>query len=260
MSPLAVDARRPATGVRPVRPRSGGGRRWLRRLAVAAVSATTLVAAAIAILWPLTPGVGDLPSRVRAELAAHGTQPLAALPHPDRVGQAVVATENSRFYSDQGVDVIGVGRVALDALRGQDTGGATLEQQLAKLEYGGSWPGPLAKVRQLELALKIAHSFSKPTILRLYLSAAYYGAGHYGLTAAAAGYFGRAPSQLSWGQAALLAGLVQAPSVYDPYVHYGLARQREREVLQRLVDTGRLTEQQASAAFATPLHLLPSGS
>lgn len=227
---------------------------------LAALALVILVAATVAVLWPLTPSVADLPARVRSDLAAHGAQPLPTLPRPDRVGQAVVATENSRFYSDHGVDVIGLARVAVDAVRGQDTGGATLEQQLAKLEYGATWPGPLAKVQQVELALKISAAFSKPTILRLYLSAAYYGSGHYGVGAAARGYFGVSPSELNWGQAAMLAGLVQAPSSYDPYAHFAVARQREQEVLQRLVDTGRLTATQAHAAFRAPLHLQPAGS
>jgi hypothetical protein len=234
-------------------------RRWARRLLLVVVALVALVAAGILALWPMTPSVSDLPARVRAELRAHRAEPLRVLPRPDRVGQAVIATENSRFYSDHGVDVIGLARLAADAIRGQDTGGATLEQQLAKLVYGGSWPGPLAKVQQVELALKISHSYPKPTILRLYLSAAYYGAGHYGVVDAARGYFGLSPSQLSWGQAALLAGLVQAPSVYDPYLHYGLARHREREVLDRLVDTGVLTATQARSAFAAPLQLAPAG-
>lgn len=226
---------------------------------MAAGAIIALVAAGGSVLWPLTPGVGDLSQRVRAELADHHSQPLSALPRPDRVGQAIVATENSRFWSDPGVDVIGLARVALAALHGQNTGGATLEQQLAKLEYPSAWPGPLAKLQQVELAVKIADSLPKTKILRLYLSAAYYGHGYYGIKAAAHGYFGVPVSRLTWGQAAMLAGLVQAPSDYEPYQHFRLAREREQEVLQRLVDTGRLTPGEARAAFAAPLQLRPVG-
>jgi len=89
----------------------------------------------------------------------------------------------------------------------------------------------------------------------MYLSAVYFGHGFYGLPAAARGYFATAPADLSWAQASMLAGLVQAPSAYDPYAHLDLARRRQRHVLDQLVATGTLTASQADTAFAAPLGL-----
>jgi membrane peptidoglycan carboxypeptidase len=92
------------------------------------------------LLWALTPPVDDLQRRVADRLATHGATELGALPVPDRVGQAVVATEDSRFFSDHGVDPRGVVRGLLGGLAGNEDGGATLDQQLAKLLYTRNAP------------------------------------------------------------------------------------------------------------------------
>jgi len=92
-------------------------------------------------------------------------------------------------------------------------------------------------------------------VLRLYLAEVYFGHGFYGLPAAARGYFGVAPAALSWAQASMLAGLVLAPSAFDPLHDLPAARARERHVLNRLVATHVLSSAQADAAFAAPLGL-----
>ena len=112
-----------------------------------------------------------------------------------------------------------------------------------------------AKVEQIELSFKLEAQYSKPQILEMYLAEVYFGHGFYGLPAAARGLFGVAPADLSWAQASLLAGLVQAPSAYDPYRHQDLAKQRQRHVLERLVATHTLSQAQADAAYADPLGL-----
>ncbi len=206
---------------------------------------------AVAALWPLTPSVVDAEQRVGARLAAHGAQDPHAMPVPNKVGDGVIATEDSRFYSHHGLDVLGVIRAAYGFAHGwSDPGGATLDQQLAKNLYTPGRSGFLPKLEQVELAFKFEARYSKPQILEMYLSAVYFGHGFYGLPAAARGYFGVAPNALSWGQASLLAGLVQAPSAYDPYAHPGRARLRQRHVLDRLVATHVLTPAAADAAYA----------
>lgn len=210
----------------------------------------------IAMLWPLTPGVGDAEARIAAQLASVNATDPHALPIPNKVGQAIVATEDSRFYSHHGIDLLGVARALVGLTRsGRDPGGATLDQQLAKRLYGAGWPGPLAKVEQAELAIKLDAHYAKAQILEMYLSDVYFGHGYWGLPAAARGYFGVAPADLSWAQASLLAGLVQAPSAYDPYAHLTKAKQRQADVLGRLVATHVLTEAQATTIAAQPLNL-----
>ena len=211
---------------------------------------------AVVLGWPLTASVDDAQARVDALLVAEHANGLGALPAPNRVGDAVIATENSRFFSDFGPDPISLLRTGLGrATGGRDQGAATLEMQLAKNLYTPGRTSMAAKLAQLELSVKLDRAFPKRTILRMYLDAAYYGHGYYGLADAARGYFGTGPDRLSWAQASMLAGLVQAPSAYDPYTHLDLAKSRQRHVLDRLVATHMLTASQADSAFKAPLNL-----
>src|SRR2546421_3039808 len=230
--------------------------RWLARFAVALLAVIALAVSAVMGLWPLTPSVTSAPALVTRILDTHGARHLSALPVPNRVGEAVIATENSRFSSDFGVDAVSLFRTLAGRFTGsRDTGAATLEIQLAKNLYTPGRSDVVAKVEQVELAFKLDARYTKDEILRMYLGGVYYGHGFYGLPDAAHGYFGTAPEWLTWGQASLLAGLVQAPSAYDPYTHLDLARQRQRHVIDRLVATHVLTAAQGEAAFAEPVRL-----
>jgi penicillin-binding protein 1A len=91
------------------------------------------------------------------------------------------------------------------------------------------------RLRAVGLAYKLESRYSKAQILDMYLNAIYFGHGFYGVERASRGYFGRSVNELSWGQATLLAGLPQAPSAFDPFVHPGLSRARQRDVLRQLV-------------------------
>jgi penicillin-binding protein 1A len=195
----------------------------------------------------LTPSVGDASDRVAAHLAAHDAPALQG-PVPAKVAAALVATEDSRFADTPGVDPLGLVREPLGGITGRDEGGATLEQQLVKNLYlAGSTTGLTGKAEDVVLALKLDRSWTKAQILRMYLDDGYYGHGLYGLTEASEGYFGVAPAQLTWAQASLLAGLFQAPSAYDPFVHQDAARARQQHVLDRLVATKRLSRSSADA-------------
>lgn len=248
------------TSVGPTHPGSHAApRRAARGLRVTlglAAAAVALIVAAVGVLWPATPAVADAGARVHAILAAHDGTALRTLPEPDRVGQALIATEDSRFRSTPGVDPVALARVVWSTVRGTgDTGGAGLAQQLAKNLYHPTGSAIWSEVQQVELAFKLEHSYSKDDILRMYLSAVYFGHGYYGVTQASRGYFGVDPSKLTWGQAALLAGLVQAPSADDPIDHPQRAVARERHVLRRLVATGVLGTAQAEAIAAQGLQL-----
>lgn len=224
------------------------------RIVAVPLAVLALVASAVLALWPLTPSVDSAPTVLNDILNAHGARRLAALPVPDRVGQAVIATENSRFSSDFGLDAVSLFRTAAGRFTGsRDTGAATIEIQLAKNLYTPGRSNLIAKLEQVELAFKLDTRYTKDEILRMYLGGVYYGHGFYGLVDAAHGYFGTLPQRLTWGEASMLAGLVQAPSAYDPYLHLDLARQRQRHVIDRLVATDVLTLAEGDAAFAEPL-------
>ncbi len=202
------------------------------------------------------PSVSDAPSRVAAILRAHHGTP-GSLPLPAKLADSVVAVEDEHFYSNVFLNVFdGAARAALATLRRRgDPGGSTIAQQLAKILYphGAGLGGTL---EEIGLGVKLALSFPKPQILEMYLNAVYFGNGYWGDVAAARGYFGVDPGQLTWAQAALLAGLPQAPTAYDPEVHLGLAKERQRHVLDQLVVNHLLTRTEADAASRAPLGLL----
>jgi penicillin-binding protein 1A len=206
--------------------------------------------------WVLTPSVDDAAARVRAHLAAHSAPALQGA-IPVKMADALIATENSRFYSVPGVDPISVLRAPFALAFNRDQGGATLEQQLAKNLYEQGSQALTAQAAEGVLALKLDASWSKAQILRMYLDDGYYGHGFYGLTSAANGYFGVPPAALTWSQASLLAGLFQAPSAYDPFRHPDVARARQAHVLNRLVAVGNLTRAEADRVLAEPWALRP---
>jgi penicillin-binding protein 1A len=226
-------------------------RRYLLRgvLALLVIAGTLLGGAEMA-----TPTVTGAPALVAAIDREHGSAPVPAEPSW-RVSEAIVAAEDGTFYSNDGIDVAGVGRALWGWFTGVDEGGSTITEQLAKVLYTGGRTGVSDRVAQVALALKLDGHYTKPAILSMYLSAIYFGNGYYGVLAASEGYFGLAPGRLTWTQASLLAGLPQAPSLLDPLEHLALARQRQSYVLDRLVTTGVLSRAQAAAAAAAPLDL-----
>ena len=246
-------------GVRPVARRRRGSRRP-RRLLRATIGLMLCLAVVAALAWAglefVVPSAADAETRT-AQLAASRGVVQFNEPTPPKVADALIATEDSQFRTNVGIDPAGVLRWARGTVTGAtvDTGGATIEQQLAKMLYTGGRRQPVDQVEQVGLALKLNADFSKAQILRMYLDTAYFGHGYYGLAAASEGYFGTSPELLDWQQAALLAGLVQAPSAYDPTVHPSLALSRRAHVLSRLAATGSLTAEQASKLKATPLGL-----
>ena len=230
-------------------------RRWALRAAavIVAVPLALLLAGAV-YLWTL-PGVGDAEARVRAILAAHRGA-LVAAPPPRRLGEAVVAIEDEHFYSNVAVNIAdGAGRAALATLqRGGDPGGSTIGQQLAKMLYphgGGLGWDPGRDRAGGEALARLLES----EVLAMYLNAAYFGNGYWGEEAAARGYFGSSPRRLTWTQAAMLAGLLQAPSAYDPVRHPRLARSRRHLVVDQLVDNRYLSPARGRAVLAEPLGL-----
>jgi membrane peptidoglycan carboxypeptidase len=237
-------------------PRRRRGRRALRGLAIVVVTLALLGLAAFGGLMALTPSAGNA-SQLAADQAAahHVTYP--GPPVPARFASALTATEDWRFYSEPGIDLYAVARVGFGYVTGHGgEGGATLYQQLAKLLYTGGRSSPPDEAKQVALAIKLYLTYPRAKILQMYADVVYFGNGFYGLRAASCGYFGVEPTALSWPQAAMLAGMVQGPSLDDPLTHPDNARTREEHVIGRLVATGKLTQAQASAALAIPLSSL----
>jgi hypothetical protein len=231
--------------------------RRLRRVAVVVAALAVLVAlvAGLAYRYAL-PDVHHAGARVRSSVLANGGT-IGHLSRTSKLAEAVVAVEDDRFYGNAYVNVLyGIARATVGAVRGGvDAGGSTLPQQLAKLLYYGTNENVPDSLKELALGLKLSNSYSRGRVLNMYLNVAYLGHGYWGASAAARGYFGVAPSRLGWSQAALLAGLLQAPSAYDPVHHLKLARERQRHVFDRLVADGRLSAAAANRAYEAPLLL-----
>jgi membrane peptidoglycan carboxypeptidase len=168
-----------------------------------------------------------------------------------------VATEDRSFYTNLGVSVRGVARSFwVDMTEGRYAeGGSTLTQELVRDEILGPEKTFRRKLSEALLALAVTARFPKSEILDMYVNEVYLGQGYYGVGTAAIGYFGVPARSLTIGQAAMLAGLPQAPSALDPVAHYAAARHREWIVLQNLVAVHALTPEAARQAFQASLHL-----
>jgi membrane-associated protein len=154
---------------------------------------------------------------------------------------------------------IAVGRFVLGEVTGRgDQGGATLYAQLAKILYTPGDASAKAQAEQAALAVKLWYSYGPAEVLRLYSDVVYFGHGFYGLQAASCGYYGVQPDQMSWPQAALLAGLVYQPTEDDPVANPAGALGREQHVLGRLVAVGTLSQAQVDAYLRIPVSSLLS--
>jgi penicillin-binding protein 1C len=170
--------------------------------------------------------------------------------------QATIDTEDKYFYSNPGFDPIGIARAIKQGLEEGEavSGASTITQQLVRAlvltPEEAAERSARRKVREIILASEISRRYSKDEILELYLNEIYYGNLAYGVEAAAQTYYGVSAGELNLAQASLLAGLPQAPSVYDPFVNYDLALGRQEQVLALMVEQGHATPAQAEEAMA----------
>ena len=229
-----------------------------RVFALALATAVLLLAAAITTAWLTSPSGGQLDARVNAHLRRTGGRPIALDGIAPILRQAVVATEDERFYRHHGIDLLGVLRALPYDLAHLSLaqGASTITEQLAKILYlGGNDHTPWRKLEDAAVALKLESRYSKEHLLAAYLSSVYFGHGAYGVSAASRKYFGIRPSRLTLAQASLLAGLIQAPSADDPVLRPAAARERQIAVLRSMVTDGLVTSGEAATALARPLPL-----
>lgn len=181
---------------------------------------------------------------------------------PPHLPQAVVAIEDRRFYSHIGLDPIGLARAVVANVRagGIVQGGSTITQQLAKNAFLTPERTLKRKVQEVLLALWLEANFTKDQILTLYLNRVYLGAGAYGVDAASRRYFGKPASRVNMAEAALLAGLLKAPSRYAPTRNLEASRERAQVVLVSMVDAGFIAPGEAARARQNPAGLAQSQS
>src|SRR6202171_6184851 len=262
---------------KPQKPR----RRWLRLLLVplVVVVAVGALAAGVSAFWVLTILPRSLPSVTQLETfePSVGSKvydendeqitefhverrifvPLAQM--PAALKQAVIATEDARFYSHFGVDPMGIARAVYQNFRrGRIVeGGSTITQQLAKILFLTPDKSLERKLKEAVLAVELERRYSKDRILEMYLNQIYFGHGAFGVEAASRTFFGKGVSELAPADCALLAGLPTAPSTYSPFDHPTPATRRRATVIGRMLDTGVIKPDQAKRLTAAALDLVP---
>ena len=235
-------------------------------LVVAGVGALTVV-----LLWPNLPSLEVLtdyrpkiPMRVysaEGELIGEFGEEKRALVKVQDVPQvmkaAILAAEDDRFYQHGGVDYMGMGRAAMANLRGRREGASTITMQVARTFFLTREKTLARKLSEVLLAFKIEANLTKDQILELYLNQIFLGQRAYGFQSAANIYFGKNLADLTAAEAALLAGLPQAPSRQNPFVNLKRAQERQHYVLRRMHEVGWLSTDNYRKALAEPLRLNP---
>lgn len=164
---------------------------------------------------------------------------------PDFYKNAVIAVEDRRFYKHGPIDPIAIARAVLVNIKSWklQEGGSTITQQLAKNIYFTQEKSALRKVAEMYMAYEIERNCDKDTILELYLNTSYFGDGYYCVNDASQGYYGKEPKDMNRNEASMLAGIPNAPSAYCPTKHLNLAKQRQVQVLDKMVKYKFITEQ-----------------
>ncbi|WP_052208139.1 transglycosylase domain-containing protein [Croceibacterium mercuriale] len=249
---------------------------WVRHGLAASLAVLILLIGWLAVTAPLSKSLQPIVPPQITLLAADGTPiarnganvdaPVAIAELPPHVVEAFLAIEDRRFYQHWGIDPLGIARAVWGNLTsGRTQGGSTITQQLAKFTFLTPEQSLTRKGREALIAFWLEAWLSKDEILERYLSNAYFGDNTYGLRAASMHYFHRHPERLTVAQAAMLAGLLQAPSRYAPTKNYALARERMETVVGAMVDAEYLTAAQGDALRAPRLDVrgartLPTGT
>jgi membrane peptidoglycan carboxypeptidase len=194
---------------------------------------------------------------VLADVGNHGDHRLAVKLKDvaPTVIQATVAIEDRGFYTNPGFDLAGIIRAAFDNLRAGRVvgGGSTITQQLARQQFLNPDQTYSRKIKELALAYELSQTYSKDQIMELYLNKSFYGSQSYGIEAAAEGYFHIPASKLDLAQAAMLAGLPQAPTEYNPVINPDSAKLRQTEVLRAMVRSNFISQEDMDNAVAEKL-------
>ena len=160
---------------------------------------------------------------------------------------AVVAVEDHRFYEHSGIDIIAIGRAAINDIKAMELveGGSTITQQLSKNIYFTQEKSFIRKIAEVFMAFNIERNYNKDEILEFYVNTSYFGNGYYGVKEASLGYFNKMPNDLTDSEAIMLAGIPNEPSNYNPKVNPNLAKQRQKQVLDKMAKYGYISQEEA---------------
>ena len=161
---------------------------------------------------------------------------------------AVISVEDHRFEKHHGIDVIAIARAAFNDIRTMSLveGGSTITQQLAKNMYFTQEKKITRKIAEVFMSYAIEKNYSKDEILELYVYTIYYGNNYYNIKSASLGYFDKLPKDLNSSECTMLAGIPNAPSLYNPKASPKLAKQRQKQVIQKMIKYGNLNKEDAN--------------
>lgn len=164
---------------------------------------------------------------------------------------AVIDVEDHRFYDHNGIDIISIFRALINDIKAREVveGGSTITQQLSKNMYFSQKQELVRKIAELFVTFDLEKNYSKKDIFELYVNTSYFGDGYYGIGQAAKGYLNKKPKDMTLLESTLLAGIPNAPSVYAPTKNPDLAVQRQKQVIQKMVKRGDLTESEAEKLY-----------
>lgn len=171
---------------------------------------------------------------------------------PQMYINAVVSVEDHRFYNHKGVDVIAISRALINDMKAMEfiEGGSTITQQIAKNIYFTQEKQITRKIAESFMASKIEKNYEKEEILELYINTSYYGDGYYTLKEACRGYFNKELNEMTDYECILLAGIPNAPSIYSLTQNPELAKQRQKQVIKKMIKYGYLTEEEANSIIS----------
>lgn len=203
----------------------------------------------------ITSRVFSADNELLAEFFTENRTPILLSEVPETFLQALIATEDNRFYSHPGVDLRGIARALYRNIRAGTVleGGSTLTQQLAKILFLTPEKSYVRKLKEMVLALRIEQRYTKQEILTLYCNQIYFGSGAYGVEAAAQTYFGKHAKDLLLVESALLAGIPRSPRSYSPFREPERALGRRSYVLNRMAHLGFISSQEAEDSKKIPL-------
>ncbi|MBS9720542.1 penicillin-binding protein 1A [Tianweitania sp. BSSL-BM11] len=207
---------------------------------------------------PVTTRVHASDGALMAEFARQRRLYLPIQAIPDRVKAAFLSAEDKNFYNHPGIDIEGVGRAVLVAMKGGPTqGGSTITQQVAKNFLLTNEQTIERKVKEAVLSFRIEQAYSKDRILELYLNEIFFGLGSYGIAGAALTYFDKSVNELTVAEAAYLAALPKGPTNYHPFRHTERALERRNWVIDQMVENGYVSREDGDKAKATDLGVTP---
>lgn len=199
----------------------------------------------------------DVNNNLIADLGSEKRENVSADNIPLNLVNAITSIEDKRFFKHRGVDIYRIlGAAFNNIFRGSTQGGSTLDQQLIKLAYFSTSAADQnfkRKAQEAWLALQLERKYTKQEILTFYINKVFMGNGNYGMLTAAKSYFGKDLKDLSIAQLALLAGIPQAPSQYDPYTNPEAAQSRRDTVLSEMLEDKNITKEEYDVAIATPV-------